>query len=155
MSGNARHIYTCPGVSKTLFEHYSYNSVILPLPTRCNSHLRLKALDGQFLQLRAHDLLYSKAKYKISAKLQWDQPLVVSVVLFFRTAPFIITALPGKHSQCLWYTQGCILYSTSTQRFCLPSISVKVHWQTSTGKDLTLFNLLRLPTTNKPCKKNN
>ena len=83
MSENARHIYTCPGVSKTLFEHYSYNSVILPLPTRCNSHLRLKALDGQFLQLRAHDLLYSKAKYKISGKLQWDQPLVVSVVLSF------------------------------------------------------------------------
>ena len=77
--------YTCPGISKALFERYSYNSITLPLPTRGNSHLGLKVLDCQFCSYGPliSCTVWSKAKYKILGKLRWDQLLLVSVVLCF------------------------------------------------------------------------
>ena len=77
--------YTCPGVTKALFERYSHNSVTFPMPTRGNSHLGLKVLGCQFCSYEPMIFctVWSKAKYKISGKLPRDQPLLVSVVLSF------------------------------------------------------------------------
>ena len=66
-------------------EHYSHNSVTLPLPIRGNSHLVLKILDCQFCSYgpMIFCTVWSKSKYKISGKRPLDQPLLVSVVLSF------------------------------------------------------------------------
>ena len=139
--------YTCPGVSKALFECYSHNSITLPLPTRGNSYLSLKALGSQFRSYgpMISCTVSSKAKYKILGKLRRNQPLVVSVAFSFVQLHFIITSLPGKHSQFLWISQ----------KFSLLSTFVKVCWPTGTGKDPALFNFLHQPQTNKSCNKSN